>query len=83
VSIVPIRPGLEPVSVREPNPDCVSKLETLLQEARAGEVTGFAYAALHPGDLTSFGEGGRSTRGMLGALVMLQHWMCKSDIENG
>lgn len=59
------------------------RLEKMLDEARAGEIQGFAYASLHPGDLTSYGSDGRTTRGILGALVMLQHSMCKTDIENG
>ncbi len=84
MSVVPIRPGLEPPStIREANADAVSLLERLLKEARAGEIQGFAYASLHPGDLTTYGSGGRTTRGVLGALTMLQHYMCKTDIENG
>jgi hypothetical protein len=84
VTIVPIRPGLEPPSeIRGPNPDAVALLERMLKEAQAGEIQGLAYASLHPGDLTTYGSGGRTTRGILGALTMLQFYMCKTDLEQG
>ena len=84
MTVVPIRPGIAPpASIHDSNEDVVEKLEALLAHARAGEIQGFAYASLHPGDLTTYGRGGRTTRGVLGALTMLQHYMCKTDIEDG
>lgn len=47
--------------------------------ARAGEVVGIAYATLHPGDLSIYDTRGRTTRGLLGALTLLQFDMCKAD----
>lgn len=37
----------------EPNPNCVAKLEELLERAKAGDVTGIALAALHSDNTAS------------------------------
>lgn len=80
MSVVPLRPGLEPVPCAGAiNPDLVTHLEELLERAKAGEMTGIAYATLHPGDLSLYGSRGRTTRGLLGALTLLQYDMCRSD----
>jgi hypothetical protein len=80
-TVVPLRPGLEPYPDGEPNPEVIQHLSGLLDRAKAGEIIGIAYAAIHPGDFTSYTRKGRTTRGVIGALVMLQHDMCKADIE--
>lgn len=80
--VVPIRAGLLPPSTGEADPNVVKQLAELLEAAKSGEIIGFTYAALHPGEVTSFHRSGRNTRGMIGALVLLQHDMCKTDLEN-
>lgn len=80
---VPIRPGLlPPERAAEPNADAVKEIEDLLAAARAGEIIGIAYVASHPADLTSFNWAGRVVRATLGGLVLLQHRMCKADLED-
>jgi len=81
-SVIPIRANIRPDTSAEPNADVVKKLAELLEMAQAGEIRGFAYASLHPGDLTTYSTSGRTTRGVLGALTLLQHDMCKTDLEN-
>jgi hypothetical protein len=77
-TVIPLRPGLEPPPAPgSVNAALVEELASLLDKARAGEVVGIAYAVLHPGDLSSFNTAGRTTRGLLGALTMLQYDMCK------
>lgn len=78
----PIRPGIVPKQGAELNPAVVTELEGLLDMARAGEIVGIAYATQHPADLTSFHYVGRITRSAIGALVLLQHRMCKADLED-
>lgn len=70
------------IAVREANPEVIEKLEQLLEQAKAGEVTGLAYAALHPGDLTSWSFAGRTTRGLLGATMLCQGDLVKTTLEN-
>lgn len=69
-------------TAREPNALVIEKLEKMLDQARSGELTGFACATLHPGDLTTWGFAGRATRGLLGALVLCQGDVVKSTLEN-
>jgi len=81
-NVVGIRPGLEPTPDEpKPNPDLIKMLEEILDQARAGEVMGLVYVSLHPGDLTTYGYGGRRTRGVLGTLLMLQHYLISKDIN--
>jgi hypothetical protein len=78
--VIPLRAGLAPSpSGGEPNAAVVDRLAELLEMARAGEVVGIAYATLHPGDLSIYDTRGRTTRGLLGALTLLQFDMCKAD----
>lgn len=81
--VVAIRSG---IAVEPPagtaNPDLVKELQDLLEKANSGEITGFAYASLHPGDVTTYCSVGRLTRGVIGALVMLQWSLAKSDGEH-
>lgn len=79
--VVPIRANIAPDSGTEALPEVVEKLIELLEMAKAGEVRGIAFAILCRGDLSAYGTAGRTTRGALGALVMLQHDMCKADLE--
>lgn len=80
--IVPLRAGLEPASLAgEPNLDVVERLSDLLEKAKAGEIIGIAYATLHPGDFSIYSYKGRTTRGLLGALTLLQYDMCRADSE--
>lgn len=82
MSVVPIRTGVTPQPPEgEINLDLIAKLEELLELAKTGNLTGIAYAALYPGDFTGYNEAGRTTRAMIGALVMLQFDMCKADSE--
>ncbi|MET4187599.1 hypothetical protein ABIB86_000452 [Bradyrhizobium sp. JR1.7] len=82
MSIVPIRPGLEPDPPNgEVNSVAVKAIEELLEKARAGEVIGIAYALQHPKRTTSFGRAGFCTRALLGAVCLLQAWVCKDDLE--
>lgn len=78
--VVAIRRGLE---VEPPqgtvNPDIVKALQELLDRANCGEITGFAYVSLHPGDLTAYYNVGRITRGVIGAITILQCTLARSD----
>lgn len=79
MKIVPLRPGLEPCPDGEPNQEVIDCLSVLLDKAKAGEVIGIAYVSQHPADFTMYDRKGRTTRGTIGALVMLQYDMCKED----
>lgn len=63
-------------------PDVVEALETLLAQARAGEVIGLHVIALHPGDLTDWVCAGRNTRGMIGAAMLMYYEVCRETLEN-
>ena len=63
------------------DPDVVKELEKLLNKAKTGDMTGIAYASLHPGGFTTYNRAGRMTRGVIGALTLMQWDMCKTDIE--
>lgn len=77
--VVPLRAGLEPSPpAGEVDATVVARLAELLAKAEAGEIVGIAYAVLHPGDFSSFDTRGRTTRGLLGALSLLQYDMCKA-----
>lgn len=83
-NIVPIHAGLAP----EPpagtvNADVVKQLEELLDKARSGDITGLAFVSLHSGDTTVHYRVGRMTRGVIGALTLLQYAMARSDFEEG
>lgn len=81
-NVVSIRDGISLAPVGgEADPTVVECLSELLEKARAGEVTGIAYATLHPGDVSFYHNSGRATRGLLGALMLLQYEMCKADAE--
>lgn len=80
--VIAIREGVSPEPLAgEVNSDVVERLADLLDKARSGEVTGIAYATLHPGDVSFYDNCGRATRGLLGALLLLQHNMAKVDDE--
>lgn len=80
--VVPIRHGVSPApALGEVNQEVVNELQRLLDRANSGEITGFAYASLHPGDTTFYSNVGRLTRGVLGALTLLQFSLAKSDHE--
>jgi len=49
--------------------------------AKSGEIVGFAHAAVYQGDLTCYGRSGRNTRGMIGALVLLQGEIVKCELS--
>jgi hypothetical protein len=81
-NVVSIREGISLAPLGgEPDPAVVERLLDLLEKARAGEITGIAYATLHPGDVSTYDNAGRATRGLLGALLLLQFEMCKADAE--
>ena len=78
--IVPIRKGLEP----QPPPgtvnlEVVNELQGLLDKAQAGEITGIAYVSLHAGDTTTYYYAGRITRGLLGAITLLQLMLGRTE----
>lgn len=80
--VVAIREGLE----LEPpagtvNADIVKELQELLDKANCGEITGFAYVTLHPGDLTLYHRAGRITRGVIGAVALMQYEMARADAD--
>jgi len=82
MTVIPIRHGFTPSPASgEVNAAVVKELEELLAKAQAGEVSGLAYVTLHPGDYTLWHRVGRMTRGVIGALTLLQWDMCKADIE--
>jgi len=80
--VVAIRSG---VAVAPPagtvNEDVVREAQDLLDKAKAGEITGFAYVTLHPGDVTFYSNAGRITRGVMGALTLLQYSLARTDFE--
>jgi hypothetical protein len=83
-NVIPIRHGVTPEPpCGEMNAAVVDMLTELLEQAKTGQVTGVAFATLHPGDLSTYGTRGRTTRGLLGALALLQHEMCSADMDNG
>jgi hypothetical protein len=80
--IIPLRAGLEPSPAPgDVNPEVVKRLTELLDQAKSGEIAGIAYATLHPGDMSCYSTCGRTTRGLLGALVILQHEMSETSIQ--
>lgn len=81
--VVAIRKGLtlEPPAGTV-NADIVKELQELLDKANCGEITGLAYATLHPGDVTLYSKAGRITRGMMGALTLLQYSLARVDYED-
>ena len=80
--VVPIRQGLTPEpTAGSVDQGIVKELENLLGRAKAGEITGMAFVALCPGDFTTYSSVGRLTRGVIGALALLQHQLMKNDIE--
>ena len=81
-TILQLRPGILPETSEDARPEVIKELEELLAKAKAGEIRGIAYVAIHPGDLTSFARVGRNTRGMLGANMLLQHEMCARTMED-
>lgn len=81
-SIIPIRPGVAlDAPDNEPNEEVVKRLAELLEMAKAGEIRGIAYAILHPGRFTTYNSLGHTTRGVIGALTLLQFDMCKADSD--
>ena len=80
--VVAIRSG---VAVAPPvgtvNEDVVREAQDLLDKANAGEITGLAFVTLHPGDVTVHYKVGRITRGVLGALTLLQYSLARTDFE--
>lgn len=59
----------------EANPDMVATIERLLEQAKSGELRGFAYATFAIGDITGTGwEGSDGSRHPISsAIAMLQH----------
>lgn len=79
MTVLPLRPGLEPCQNGEPNPEVIEYLSQCLDKAKAGEIVGIACVTQHPGDFTSYARKGRTTRGTIGALMMLQHDMVRDN----
>lgn len=80
--VVAIRQGL---AVEPPagsvNADVVQELQELLDKANSGDITGIAFVSLHPGDLTVHHSVGRITRGVMGALTLLQFSLARADCD--
>lgn len=80
--VVAIRSGL---AVEPPagtvNADVVKELQQLLDKANCGDVTGLVFVSLHPGDLTVYHSVGRITRGVMGAMTLLQYSLARTDCE--
>jgi len=72
VTVVAFKNSIPP---GQPNPDMVETIERLLEDAKSGELRGFAYAAFKNGCLTVTGwEGSDGSRHPLSsAIAMLQH----------
>ena len=71
----------EPIQTREANPNVVARLEALLGEARAGEIQCIAYAAEYWDDQTAFSSTGAYSRGLIGALALLQAGLIAQSLE--
>lgn len=67
----------------EPRPEVVERLERLLEMARSGEIQGVGAAVLYRDDSTQVFAVGLATRGMLGAVTMLQIDVAHSLVEGG
>lgn len=80
-NVVPLTKHALIPNARDPNPDVVKLLEELLDQARSGELAGFAIALLHPGDLTSWNWAGRKTRSLLGAIELCKTQLCVAQLE--
>lgn len=81
--VVAIHPGLANKAMsNEPDQKLVEYLEQLLEEARDGQIQGMVWAALHPGDLTSWGRGGLVTSGMIGKLEIAKMHCVRTAIED-
>jgi hypothetical protein len=69
------------IPARDIDPLLVEKLERLLDQAKSGELRGFAIAMLYPGDLTTWDFAGRTTRGLLGTVMLLQGDLVKTTLD--
>lgn len=83
-NVSPIRPDLADKAImpNEPDPILVKFLEELLEEARSGQIQGIVWAALHPGDLTSYGRAGLVTSAVIGKIEIAKMHCVKQAIED-
>ena len=56
-----------------PNPDIVMEIERLLDEAKSGDLTGFAYCTIRNDNKGTGWSGNAGTRDSLGAAIMMLH----------
>lgn len=67
----------------KPNPDIIASLERLLEQAKAGDLIGLAYATVRTNDVSASGWDGMSCRNSLGmAISYLQHRYVVACMEN-
>lgn len=84
MSVTPIRPDIAPAEAmpNEPNPILIQYLEEMLAEAKAGQMQGIIWAALHPADLTSHGRAGPITAALIGRLEVAKIGALKVYLED-
>ena len=72
MTVIPFRDNIPPGAA---NPDMVKTLERLLDEAKRGEIIGFAYATALPNDSQGSGWEGTAAAShqLLTAVTMLHH----------
>lgn len=63
-----LRSGHAIAAPGQPDPAVVKELEDLLQQAKSGEISGLAWAATHPAEISSNHYVGMTSRGMVGGL---------------
>lgn len=67
----------------EVNPEIVTRLEMLLEQAKSGSLIGFAYATVRTNDVSASGWDGMACRNSLGmAINFLQHRYVVACMEN-
>lgn len=82
-SVTPIRPELATVVMTtEPDERLVAHLESLLQEANAGQLQGIVWAGLYAADTTAWGRCGLVTRSVIGALEIAKMQCVRTSIED-
>lgn len=69
--------GNEVLPPGTPNPDVIAHAESLLEMARAGEISALVSVTLYRDDATGYRLSGGFTRSVLGACVVAQHRLCQ------
>lgn len=73
-----------PVGIPEPNMNCISVLEDMLEKARSGEVIGAAVAVMHADGLSSWATGGKCVGfSLIGALEVMKSGIVEAARDDG